>query len=357
MNNYFVNLFVTDQCNFKCRYCYEKNEKKNKESMDQKTADNVINFIKSTIKPWQQLTVTFHGGEPLIRFSLITYIIDRLRNELQNESTFGITTNGSLLNEEIVEYLAENMQYKLSISIDGNEKTQNFNRPSSANSVNYNDIIKYALIMKEKNPLFTIRMTYDRYNVNDLFENIKFFIDNGFDRIIAEADFMSLEWEQDDFDIIYEQFIKVNKYISSIQDRRITVYPVNSENICLNKCTAGHDYYTISTKGKIYPCTMVINNDEFCIGDVTTGINKSELKKIDSITSKETEGCSECSYKKFCTTYRCCFINYASTGDAYSANLVMCNMMNIKKRLDDFCNVKVAYHSFEENMSYITNKD
>lgn len=352
MNNYFVNLFVTDQCNFNCRYCYEKDENTRKGNMDQETADEVIDFIKNTIQPDQQLIITFHGGEPLLRFSLITYIIDKIRKEIHNDSVFGITTNGSLLNEKTAQYLAENMTYKLSISLDGDEKTQSFNRPSTSHYTSFNDILKYACIMREKNELFTIRMTYDRHNINDLYNNIKFFIDKGFDRIIAEADFMSQEWEQEDFDVIYDQLMQTNLYISSINNRCITVYPANSPDVCLNKCNAGHDYYSISTSGKIYPCTVVINNDNFCLGDVKNGIDTATLSKIDEITSKETEGCSDCTHKKYCNAYRCFFLNYASMGHVYSANLVMCNMVNVKRLIDKKCCIKNEYHNnFEQQLS------
>ena len=334
MHNYFVNIFVTDQCNFRCRYCYENGKAKNKESMSEETADSVVDFIKSTIKPDQILRVSFHGGEPLINFTVIKYIINKIRTEIPNEALFGMTTNGSLLNDEIVDYIAENMKYKLSVSIDGDEATQLFNRPALSGTYSFNDILKYAAALNIKGGSLVIRMTYDRKNISSLYSNIRFLIDYGFNSIIAETDSMSDEWEQEDFDLIYEQFLNVKEYIAGIKDRKITVYPVNSDNYCLGKCTAGHDYYHIGTTGKIYPCSMVMNNEDFCIGDTGNGINENALKKIDGITSKNPDGCDECTYKHFCTANRCIFINYASTGNAYSANLVMCNMMNVKRRLD-----------------------
>lgn len=334
MNNYFVNLFVTDKCNFKCRYCYEKGGNKGRKNMTQATADDVIRFIERTIGPDQQLIVSFHGGEPVLRFELIKYMVEKIRRVLPNEAIFGITTNGSLLNDEMVEYLAENMRYKLSISIDGDECTQNFNRLHYGDSASYGEIMGYAAELRNRNPLFTIRMTYDRYNIYDLYRNIRYFIDNGFDRIIAEADFMSREWEQGDFEVIYEQFLGVKQYICGIKDRHITVYPINSPDICLSPCTAGHDYFTISSSGKLYPCTMVVNDRKFCLGDVRKGVDIGALYKTDRITSCENEGCRQCTRKQFCTAYRCCFLNYASTGDYYSPNLVMCNLMSIRNRLD-----------------------
>lgn len=351
MNDYFVNLFVTDVCNFRCRYCYEKDGCQTKSNMSEKTADEVIRFIANSISADQKLIVTFHGGEPLLQFDLIKYIIKQIRSELNNKAVFGITTNGSMLTDEMADYLANNMQYKLSISIDGNEETQSFNRPAVNSNFDYEKVMKYAEYMNKINPIFTIRMTYDRHNISDLFSNIRYFIDRGFDRIIIEADFMSDEWEMEDFDRIYEQFIAMKGYIYGMENRDITVYPINSRDICLNNCTAGHDYYSISTTGQIFPCTMVMNDEKHCLGNVRKGIDKAALDFIDNITSKHTNECSDCTHSKFCTTNRCFFINYASTGDYYSPNLVMCNLRNIKHRLDTDKTVFVVTKETDESGS------
>lgn len=355
MNDFFVNLFVTDACNFKCRYCYEKDIRQNKTNMSKETADDVIQFIADNISLEQKLIITFHGGEPLLQFDLIRYIIDKIHTRLKNEAVFGITTNGSLLTDDMVDYLVENMKYKLSISLDGDEKTQSFNRPMVSSQINHKKIMDYAALMNKKSSLFTIRMTYDRKNIRDLFRNIRFFIDRGFDRIIAEADFMSSEWEKEDFDMIYEQFVTAKKYVCGLENRNVTVYPVNSSNICLNKCTAGHNYYSISTTGKIYPCTMVMNDEKHCLGDVRNGVLSDALSFIDSITSKNTDECASCTRKQFCTAYRCFFINYASTGDYYSPNLVMCNLLNVKHYLERNESIRIdSAVSGTERCVYVT---
>lgn len=332
MNSFYINLFVTDYCNYNCRYCYEKGNKQ-RYNLSLKTADNVINFISYSIKEEQKLIINFHGGEPLLRFDTIKYIIQNVRTKIPNESIFGITTNGSLLTDDIIDYLAKNMKYRLSLSMDGNEYTQNYNRIQSSYHISFDTLLRYAEILRDKSNNLVIRMTYDRYNIAELFNNIKFFIDKGFKRIISEADFISKEWRNEDFDEIYAQFLKVKKYIYHKGLNDVTIHPVNDDFICLSKCDSGHDYYSIDCNGFIYPCTMVMNDEKHCMGDVINGINNNICSFIDEINEHNIDDCNSCVHKQHCISCRCYLINYASTGSYYSPNLVMCNLMNVKHRL------------------------
>lgn len=332
MNSFYVNLFVTDFCNYKCRYCYEQSNTI-KNSLSQKNTDNVINFIKNNIKEDQTLILNFHGGEPLLKFDLIKYIINKVKCDIPNESMFGMTTNGSLLTDDKIDFLLKEMTYDLSISLDGNEQTQNKNRIQVDDIISFDKLIGYAKKIQVQNNNLRIRMTYDKYNIPEIFNNIKYFVDNGFKTIVSEADFFSTEWENKDFEDIYEQFLKVRNYLKDSNISDVNIHPINDDFVCLSKCSAGHDYYTISSTGNIYPCTLVVNNPSLCMGDVLTGVKQVARDFIDKINSKEIDSCSTCTHNKFCMSSRCLLINYASTGSYYSPNLIMCNLMNVKHRL------------------------
>ena len=175
-----IGIWVTTGCNLMCRYCYEGLEKQC-ENMTQDVADSVIKFIKTVYKPKYQepLIVEFHGGEPLINFSMIQYIISELEKS-SLKPLFGITTNGLLLTKQIVDYLCEKMNYGVSLSLDGDMLTNDKNRVDSNGNGTYTRIMKIVPeLLKQKSDI-RVRMTYTSETVERLGHNIIHLINCGF---------------------------------------------------------------------------------------------------------------------------------------------------------------------------------
>ena len=59
-------LYLTDDCNLKCSYCYEGNKKKNKSYMSEATLEKVLNFIAQNNRPNDPIDLLLLGGEPLL---------------------------------------------------------------------------------------------------------------------------------------------------------------------------------------------------------------------------------------------------------------------------------------------------
>jgi len=325
---YFVNLWVTRRCNFRCRYCYEKHKYRNQD-LDHETADRVLSFVRRDITPAQELVVNFHGGEPLLNFETMRYVVESIRETLQNPVSFGVTTNGSLLTNEIADYLAENFDMGVSVSLDGKEETHRRNRICVDGTYSYDDIMQKALRLRAKGVFTRIRMTYDRYNAPLLFENIRHFIDLGFETIVPVPDFYAKDWTEDDFETVKGQYRLVRDYIKE-KGLSIEIEPASDCLRELGRCTAGHDYYSVDVDGAIYPCTDLVGDKTFLIGDVSHGIDLQALAKVDAVNAQPVTECAGCQAYHYCQSARCLLSNYATTGDFYSPNLVHCNLLGIK---------------------------
>ncbi len=330
----FINLWVTMRCNFRCRYCYVKPLYANQD-LSLETADALIAFVKKSVSPGQEIVINFHGGEPLLQFERIKYIVRRIREELPDHpSVFGMTTNGSLLDEESIAFIGEYMKYNCSISIDGDQETMQCNRFCCDNTPDcYRKIEQNAEKLLAVNPHTRIRMTYDRLNVPKLFENIRYFIDKGFRTIVPVADYYTDTWITEDFAEVKRQYAMVRSYIREKGITGVNIDAISCEFAKLGKCTAGNDYYSIDVFGKIYPCTVLVGDDDWIIGDLVHGIDSEQIRRIEAVNETELTGCRECGMYDYCAAVRCRFINYATTGSCISPNLVTCQMMNVKVSL------------------------
>lgn len=127
-----LHLFVvTLRCDHTCRYCQVSrvSDDQTRFDMSEETALRAIDLMFRS--PAQQLKVEFQGGEPLLNFELIRFIVERVeeRNLQQGrEIEFVVTTNLVPLNDEILEFLKQHRIW-LSTSLDGPPELHNANRP------------------------------------------------------------------------------------------------------------------------------------------------------------------------------------------------------------------------------------
>jgi uncharacterized protein len=119
-------LSVTEACNFRCRYCaysgsYDYARQHSSNSMSAITASKAIRWYFSFQR--KDYHIGFYGGEPLLKHKLIRKIIDESWTLLPSEAklTFGMTTNGSLINKSLASFLAQN-RIELFISLDGSSE-------------------------------------------------------------------------------------------------------------------------------------------------------------------------------------------------------------------------------------------
>ena len=213
IDTYFANIWVTHTCNYRCRYCYARHLLSSA-NMTNSVADSIVRFIADTIEPHQKLIVNFHGGEPTLNLAVIQYIVHRVAVCVSNEVSYGITTNGSTLNDEIITYLANNFTFNLSVSIDGDEKTQGYNRIPIVKVPTFGELITNVSVLNEKTNRLRVRMTFDPLNTKDIFSNIVFMINKGFKNICISPDIYNQSWSENDFSEIFIQLKLVNQYIT-----------------------------------------------------------------------------------------------------------------------------------------------
>ncbi len=132
-----LHLFVTTlRCDHSCPYCQVSRQSEDRLAFDMtgEIADKGIDFTFRS--PSTAVKIEFQGGESLLNFDLIKYIVAKAkeRNEVaKKDLQFVIATNLSQINDEILEFcLAEGIL--ISTSLDGPEDLHNKNRPRPGNN-------------------------------------------------------------------------------------------------------------------------------------------------------------------------------------------------------------------------------
>ena len=127
-----LHLFVvTLRCDHSCQYCQVSRQSEDRAAFDmtKETADKAIEVMFRS--PNQALKVEFQGGEPLLNFDLVRYVVEAVEEKNRTEGRnlqFVIATTLSLATDEMLEYCRDHSIY-LSSSLDGPENLHNKNRP------------------------------------------------------------------------------------------------------------------------------------------------------------------------------------------------------------------------------------
>ncbi|MEW5944702.1 MAG: His-Xaa-Ser system radical SAM maturase HxsB [bacterium] len=130
-------VVATMRCNFRCLYCQTSALDPGRKDLDmsEETARKVVDMIFQS--PSEHLFLEFQGGEPLLNWSVVQFIVEyALEKQQATGKNLYITlvTNGSLLTDRRLNYLVEK-KVALCISLDGHEAVHNHNRGANHGKV------------------------------------------------------------------------------------------------------------------------------------------------------------------------------------------------------------------------------
>lgn len=327
-------LFLTNQCNMDCFYCYENN--KQRRYMDYATIDQTINFIVNQYKsnPQGELSIVTHGGEPLLAFDQIKYLITGLDNRF-DAIRYIITTNATLLNDEMIDFLAEHYA-EISVSIDGTESAHNLNRVFHNGKGTYNIVVKNSRKLLKKRNDVKARMTVNPQSVDFLSEGIKQLLDIGFRTIVPVSDQFSCDWTSEKMNNLYIQGLNIIDYVKTYSDITNVGFIDDALVKRMNApCDGGTTTFSIDTDGSVFPCLVAVGISEFKIGNVQDGLDLDAVRLISDWATVKNESCDGCSRYDYCNATRCKIINKIHTGDLHRPIPATCGIENVKVQLSE----------------------
>lgn len=263
---------VTDDCNLNCVYCSEAVCKREHRYISKSVADECIKYLENKSKIYDSIYINFFGGEPLLGIDSIKYITNSL-NKYKN-ITYGIITNGILLENNINFFKQYKDKFSIQISYDGNPN-------HDANRNNSSKQVKKAIDLVAKNKLhyyihsvirpkdfchlYEAYMDLNSFETNDY---ITFVVEYGND-LSKYSEEEKNSWLKDldiNLKLIMKQELSSKKYKLSW----LNMYSPTYNNLRAY-CYAGNNNFSVNYDGNIYICHGTIysdNSKEHLIGSI-----------------------------------------------------------------------------------------
>jgi uncharacterized protein len=345
-------LNIAHDCNLRCKYCFadEGEYKGKRELMSAEIGKKAIDFVIEKSGPRKNIEVDLFGGEPLMVFDTVKEIVEYAKEQekIHNKNIrFTMTTNATLLNDEIMDYLDKNMG-NIVLSIDGRKEVNDKVRVRADGTGSFDTIfpkIKKMVEMRDKSKQYYARGTFTRENT-DFFNDVIFLADQGFDEISIEPVVLPkenpLSLREEDLPTIYEQYDKLYEEMlkRNKEGRGFKFYHFNIDlngGPCIYKrisgCGAGHEYVAITPSGDIYPCHQFVGNEKFIMGNLNDfdNINTDIQKEFKTSHIYNKPECLNCWARFYCSG-GCQANNYNFNGDMKVPYSLGCKMQ--KKRIE-----------------------
>jgi len=292
-------LNVTSKCNLSCAYCYEYGEDRIVEQstkprfMDEETAQESVEFMLAQSGTSAAVNLTFFGGETLLNFKLLQKTVEYARRrseELGKRVTFSLTTNGTLLRPEVIEWLIEN-EVGVTISIDGPREVQDKFRIFNNGMGSYEMMLPKVkeLLSRHTSRPIGARVTLTRQNLDvqrifrHLTDEIGFWEvgfapvttapgrnyaldEQGYDSMLAQFQELAGEWLEAAVQNRHHGFSNVQETVVEIHKGFSKAYP----------CGAGLGLMGVATDGDVALCHRFAGSSEHKIGSVREGVNRTK---------------------------------------------------------------------------------
>ena len=351
-------LHIAHDCNLACRYCFagEGEYQGDRSLMSYEVGKQALNFLIQNSGSRKNLEVDFFGGEPLMNFKVVKDLVayGRSQEALYNKKfRFTLTTNGVLLNDEIMEFVNQEMS-NVVLSIDGRKCVHDKMRPSRNGKGSYDLIVdKFKKLAESRNQTnYYVRGTFTHENL-DFSEDVKHLADLGFEQISVEP-VVSLPTEpyairEEDIPVLKEEYDKLAKLILEYRKNgkwfNFFHFMIDlSGGPCVAKrlsgCGSGTEYLAVTPWGDLYPCHQFVGEKDFLMGNVWEGVKNTPLRdefKQCNVYAKDK--CKDCFAKFYCSG-GCAANSYKFHGRITDAYDIGCELQ--RKRVECAIMIKAA---------------
>lgn len=313
-------LHVAEGCNLRCRYCYHEekgNGKGPQRQMSRDVAIRAVDFLFERSGGHEELVLVFFGGEPLLNFETIRHAAAYAREKASASGkrvNFAITTNGTLLTPEIVDFLEEH-EVSVTVSLDGFQEIHDRYRRFADGRPSYEVILpklRYLLERARKRPVVArVTVVDEPERVPEILDHLLRlgFIEAGFAPVTTgHAEYQLSERQMDEllgaFRHLAQRFLEAAEEerflgFSNLIDLLVSLHQGDVMNY---PCGAGLGLFSVAAGGRLFLCQRFTGEETFCMGDIFEGFDEDRLGRFRQeaeISNKEE--CRICWARTICT--------------------------------------------------------
>ena len=319
-SGYEALIKMTTSCNLRCSYCYDRRGRERRPTvtkMSRKLAIRIIDELACLSTP--AVTISCHGGEPLLNLSCIREMVQYIKTggARGRRFRFCIITNGTIMSEEVAEFLKE-YRFSVGISVDGCDAKHNQCRWSPARDmlpvIERNMDVLHA---RGIHPGFIAVLT--RRNCRDMVR-ICGWLDRwqapSFRLILPDLQgprdpaLYDLVPSEDEICRAYgdvaASLIEINRHrqpaqrLAELHLQAMARLILNGrrQGCCGQPCDAGRAKAVFDVDGNVYLCDNVPKQSEYCLGNLWSESLEDMLKAsnpvLQAFSSRNTSRIAEC---------------------------------------------------------------
>lgn len=351
-------LHVAHTCNLNCSYCFASQGKYqgDRALMSFEVGKQAFDFLIANSGSRRNLEVDFFGGEPMMNFDVVKQLVAYARSiekEHNKNFRFTFTTNGVLLDEEVMDFLNAEMS-NVVLSLDGRKEVNDHFRKNYAGEGSYDTIVPkfQRLVEKRGGKNYYVRGTFTHNNVdftNDLFHMADLgFTELSMEPVVCPPDDPYALTEEDlpklfeQYEILAKEMIERKK-----QGRGFTFYHYMLDlknGPCIYKritgCGSGTEYMAVTPWGDLYPCHQFVGDTKYLLGNIWDGVTNTKVQdEFRSCNAYARSECKDCWARLYCSG-GCAANAYHSTGSINGIYKYGCELF--KKRIECAVMIRVA---------------
>ena len=357
-------LHIAHDCNLACRYCFaEEGEYHGRRAlMSFEVGKQALDFLIANSGNRRNLEVDFFGGEPLMNWQVVKDLVKYGREQEKKHGKnfrFTLTTNGVLLDDEVMEFCNREMA-NVVLSIDGRKEVHDFMRPFRKGKGSYDLIVpKFRKFAESRTQdRYYVRGTFTRHNL-DFAKDVLHLADLGFKQISVEPVVALPEEEYalreedipqicEEYDRLAAEMIKRHREGKEFNFFHFMIDLTGGPCVYkrLSGCGSGTEYLAVTPWGDFYPCHQFVGEEAFLMGNVFDGLKASELQEeFKGCNVYAKEKCRNCFAKFYCSG-GCAANAYKFHGSINDAYDVGCELQ--RKRIECAVMIKAALAEEDE---------
>ena len=332
-------------CNLSCTYCYKEDLTTPSEGdkMSYETAVQSVEMLLEESPNQRQYNIVFFGGEPLTNMPLIRKVVAYCEERfaaLESEVSFTMTTNATMLNEELVDWFNEH-RFGITVSMDGPKAMHDKNRITVGGQGTY-DVVKKKVDMLLSR--YTARPVGCRVTLTRGITDVEAIFDHlsglGFAEVgfgpVTSGDITSFNLTPEEMVEVFAGMKRLGKeYLDAALEHRNMGYgnmhqlmtDLHEGNKKQLPCGAGVGLLAVDTQGGVNLCHRFTGSELPTFGDVDQGIDKTRLGEfVEQRLDRSNTGCETCRIRNICSG-GCYHESYAKYGDAATPSYHYCDLL------------------------------